>query len=73
MEEDRNAKLCSEHIANKSKTCFIESINSRIRNYLARLNRRTKKFGKSLEMLCCYCNSLPLLFNEFYWGFKLVC
>ncbi|MDR1494963.1 MAG: hypothetical protein LBI29_02915 [Rickettsiales bacterium] len=38
-------------MASKSETCSVESINSRIRNYLARLSRRTRRFSKSLEML----------------------
>ena len=36
----KNENDFSIHIANKSETCLIESVNSRIRNYLARFNRK---------------------------------
>jgi insertion element IS1 protein InsB len=35
----------------KSQTHLIESSNSSIRDNLARFNRKTKRFTKSLEML----------------------
>ena len=40
-----------QHIVTKSQTHLIESSNSSIRDNLARFNRRTKRFSKSLEML----------------------
>ena len=43
--------LSPHHIADKSETCLVESKNSSLRDNLARLNRRTKKYSKSLEML----------------------
>jgi IS1 family transposase len=54
----------SKHIANKKETCLIESINSRIRNYLARFTRKTKRYSKSIEMLIL---SLYLLFDKLFW------
>jgi IS1 family transposase len=54
----------SKHIANKKETCLIESINSRIRNYLARFVRKTKRYSKSVEMLAL---SLYLLFDKLFW------
>lgn len=36
----KNEDGFSIHIANKSETSLIESVNSRIRNYLARFNRK---------------------------------
>jgi IS1 family transposase len=32
------------HIASKSETCLIEAVNGRIKNYLARFNRKTKRY-----------------------------
>lgn len=61
----KNENDFSIHIANKSETCLIESVNSRIRNYLARFNRRTKRYSKSIEMIEY---SLYLLFDKLYWG-----
>ena len=61
----KNENGFSIHIANKSETCLIESVNSRIRNYLARFNRRTKRYSKSIEMIEY---SLYLLFDKLYWG-----
>lgn len=43
----------------KSQTHLIESSNSSIRDNLARFNRKTKRYSKSLEMLKM---SLDLLF-----------
>lgn len=35
----------------KSETHMIEAVNSSIRDNLARFNRRSKRYSKSLEML----------------------
>ena len=40
-----------KHIVSKSETCLVESYNSVLRYYLARLQRKTKCYSKSLEML----------------------
>ena len=53
------------HIANKSETSLIESVNIRIRNYLARFNRRTKIYSKSIDMIEY---GLYLLFDKLYWN-----
>ena len=39
------------HLMTKSETHLIESSNSSIRDNLARFNRKTKIYSKSLEML----------------------
>ncbi len=39
------------HIINKSETCLVESKNSSLRDMLARLNRKTKRYSKSFMML----------------------
>ena len=47
----------------KSETHLIESSNSSIRDNLARFNRKTKRYSKSLEMLKI---SLDLLLHKDY-------
>ena len=54
-------KLAKTHIKSKSETCLVESFNSSLRDMLARLNRRTKRFSKSQEMLRL---TLLLFFNK---------
>ena len=39
------------HTMTKAQTHLIESSNSSIRDNLARFNRKTKRFSKTLEML----------------------
>lgn len=39
------------HIVDKAETCYVESLNSSLRDNLARLNRRTKRYSKSKRML----------------------
>ena len=43
--------LANKHIVSKSETCLVEAKNSSLRDMLARLNRRTKRFSKCKEML----------------------
>ena len=45
----------------KSQTHLVESMNSSIRDNLARFNRRTKRYSKSLELLH---DTLLLFFNK---------
>ena len=40
-----------KHIVSKSETCLVESYNSVLRYYLARLHRKTKCYSKSALML----------------------
>jgi IS1 family transposase len=40
-----------KHIVTKSETCLVEAKNLSLRYMLARLNRRTKRYSKSLQML----------------------
>jgi IS1 family transposase len=54
-------KLAEKHVVSKSETCLVEAFNSSLRDMLARLNRRTKRFSKSIEMLRL---SLVLFFNK---------
>ena len=49
------------HIITKRETHLIESSNSSIRDNLARFNRKTKRFSKTLEMLD---TTLKLFFNR---------
>lgn len=54
-------KISKTHIQSKSETCLIESKNSIIRRCLARFNRRTTRYSKSIEMIEASLNLL------FYW------
>ena len=53
--------ISEQHFMTKSETHLIESSNSSIRDNLARFNRKTKRYSKSLEMLKI---SLDLLFYK---------
>ncbi|MDR1609287.1 MAG: hypothetical protein LBR78_00310 [Holosporales bacterium] len=50
------------HVVTKAETCLVESYNSVLRYCLARLQRKTKCYSKSLEMLKL---SVALLLH--YW------
>jgi len=54
-------KIAERHFIGKSETCFVESMNAKIRRKLARFNRKTCRYSKSLDMVIA---SLILLFNE---------
>ncbi|WP_157211911.1 hypothetical protein [Rickettsia akari] len=54
-------KLALQHVVTKVETALVESKNSLIRHYLARFNRKTKRYNKALDMIE---NSLLLLFNK---------
>ncbi|MBQ9335641.1 MAG: IS1 family transposase [Alphaproteobacteria bacterium] len=54
-------KLANKHILSKSETCLVERKNLVIRRKLARFNRRTSCYSKSIDMISA---SLLLLFNE---------
>ncbi len=49
------------HRETKAETHLIEAANSSIRDNLARFNRRTKRFSKSIEMLAI---TLDLFFRQ---------
>ena len=55
-------KISQSHHTTKSETSFVESINSLVRHYLARFNRRTKRYSKSTHMITA---SLTLLFHKY--------
>jgi IS1 family transposase len=54
--------------ASKSETYLIEAVDGRIKNYLARFNRKTKRYSKSFQILYY---RLLLFFDRFYWKFIL--
>ena len=54
-------RIAQKHIVTKAETSLVESKNALIRHYLARFNRKTKRFSKSIEMIY---HSLILLFNK---------
>jgi len=43
--------ITEQHTMTKSETHLIEASNSSFRDNLARFNRKTKRYSKSLEML----------------------
>jgi len=51
--------ISKHHHTTKAETSLVEAKNSIVRNYLARFNRRTKRYSKSLRMITA---SLTLLF-----------
>jgi insertion element IS1 protein InsB len=54
-------KLAEQHHTTKAETSLVESFNSLLRHYLARFNRRTKRYSKSIRMIVA---SLTLFFNQ---------
>jgi insertion element IS1 protein InsB len=54
-------RLAEKHLTTKAETSLVESKNSLIRHYLARFNRRTKRFSKAFDMIFW---SLLILFNK---------
>ncbi|MBP9792089.1 MAG: IS1 family transposase [Rickettsiales bacterium] len=42
-------RLAKQHVVSKSETCLVENLNSSLRDMLARLNRRTKRFSKWVD------------------------
>ena len=54
-------KISNKHHMTKSETALVESKNSLIRHYLARFNRKTKRYSKAVDMIS---NSILMLFNK---------
>ena len=54
-------QIANKHIMTKKETALVKAKNSLIRNYLARFNRKTKRYSKSIDMIY---NSILLLFNK---------
>jgi insertion element IS1 protein InsB len=54
-------RLREKRYFTKKETALVESFNSLIRHYLARFNRRTKRYSKAFDMIY---NSILLLFNK---------
>lgn len=44
-------KIVDRHIVSKADTSLVESKNSLIRHYLARFNRKAKRYLKTLDMI----------------------
>ena len=44
-------KISKEHTITKAETSLVESFNSLIRHYLARFNRKTKRYSKAFDMI----------------------
>ena len=43
--------ISKQHTTTKTETALVESFNSLIRHYLARFNRKTKRYSKKLDMI----------------------
>ena len=54
-------KIAKSHYFTKKETSLVESFNSLLRHYLARFNRKTKRYSKAFDMIY---NSILLLFNK---------
>lgn len=54
-------KIANKHYFTKAETALVESFNSLLRHYLARFNRKTKRYSKAMDMIY---NSILLLFNK---------
>jgi insertion element IS1 protein InsB len=54
-------KISGKHHMTKAETALVESKNSLIRHYLARFNRKTKRYSKAIDMIA---NSILMLFNK---------
>ena len=54
-------KIAKKHYFTKAETALVESFNSLIRHYLARFNRKTKRYSKAIDMIY---NSILMLFNK---------
>jgi insertion element IS1 protein InsB len=54
-------KLADRHVIDKAETSLVESKNSLIRLYLARFNRKTRRFSKAFDMIFV---SLLIFFNK---------
>ena len=44
-------KIADKHYYTKKETPFVESFNSLICHYLARFNRKTKRYSKAIDMI----------------------
>lgn len=53
--------LAQRHVISKAETSLVECQNSLIRHYLARFNRKTKRYSKAFDMIFA---SLLILFNK---------
>ncbi len=54
-------RIAQKHYMTKAETALVESFNSLIRHYLARFNRKTKRYSKAIDMMS---NSILMLFNK---------
>ena len=54
-------KIADKHYNTKKETALVESFNSLLRHYLARFNRKTKRYSKAIDMIY---SSILMLFNK---------
>jgi len=60
----KQCEIAKKHTTTKAETSLVESKNSLIRHYLARFNRKTKRYSKAIDMIEA---SVLLLFNKHLW------
>ena len=53
--------VAKRYVITKAETALVESKNSLLRHYLARFNRKTKRYSKALDMIS---SSIWLLFYK---------
>lgn len=63
----KKIQIAEKHVITKAETSLVEANNSSLRGKLARLNRRTKKFSKSVEML-----RLTMFLFMFYKNWNII-
>jgi IS1 family transposase len=49
----KNVLSAEKHVCSKAETCLVESLNASFRDMIASLNRKTKRYAKSLKTLYC--------------------
>ena len=54
-------RIAEKHYMTKAETSLVESFNSLLRHYLARFNRKTKRYREAIDMIY---NSILMLFNK---------
>lgn len=57
----KSYSLAARHVVSKSETALVESKNSLIRHFLARFNRKTRRFSKAFDMIF---HSLMILIHK---------
>ena len=57
--------IAKRHVMTKKETALVENKNFLFRHYLARFNRKTKRYSKAMDMMV---NSTLMLFNKNFYS-----